>query len=137
MPGLSIRISLILAFLDFAAEGAERPREITPDPYGRAAYLVEHYVLPMARRAYAGASVPEVERSALRLIALVRKKQLMQFSSRQVLRGEQAGLHPAEELDPVLRRLEEADCIRSVEIPAGPNGGRPEKRYLVNPTLLE
>ena len=137
MPGLSIRISLILAFLDFAAEGAERPREITPDHYGRAAYLVEHYILPMARRAYAGASVPEVERSALRLVALVRKKQLMQFSSRQVLRGEHAGLHPAEKLNPVLRRLEEADCIRQVEIPAEPNGGRPEKRYLVNPALLE
>ena len=61
----------------------------------------------------------------------------MQFSSRQVLRGEYAGLHPAEKLDPGLRRLEEVDCIRSVEIPAGPNGGRPVKRYLVNPALLE
>ena len=136
MPGLSIRLSLILAFLDFAAESAERPREITPDHYGRAAYLVERYIMPTATRAYAGASVPEVERSALRLIALIHGKQSLQFSSRKVLRGEHAGLHPSEKLDPVVRRLKEADCIRQVEIPAGPNGGRPEKRYLVSPSLF-
>jgi hypothetical protein len=72
----SLRISLILAFLEFAAEGAERPREITPDHYERTAYLVEDYILPMARCAFAGASVTEVERSALRPVALVRKSKV-------------------------------------------------------------
>ena len=46
----SLRISLILAFLDSAAEGAERPRGITRDYCGRETFLVEHYILPMARR---------------------------------------------------------------------------------------
>ena len=95
-------------------------------------YLAKQYILPMARRTYAEASVPEVELSALRLVELIRKK-LMRFSSRQVLRREHIGLHPKGKLDPVLRRLEEADCSRQVEMPTGPDGGRPKRRYLMNP----
>ena len=50
LPGLAVRLSLILAFLDFAADGFEQPDAISVNAFGRAAHFVETYVLPMSRR---------------------------------------------------------------------------------------
>ena len=56
LPGLTARLSLVLAFLDWAADGADEPHEITVEHFGRAAHMVEAYILPMAKRAYADAA---------------------------------------------------------------------------------
>ena len=50
LPGLAVRLSRILAFLDFAADGFEQPDAISVNAFGRAAHFVETYVLPMSRR---------------------------------------------------------------------------------------
>ena len=39
LPGLTARLSLVLAFLDWASEGADEPHEITVEHFGRAAHL--------------------------------------------------------------------------------------------------
>lgn len=49
LPGLAARLALVLACLDFAAEGADEPREVTVAHFGRAAHLVESYLLPMGQ----------------------------------------------------------------------------------------
>ena len=64
LPGLAVRLSLILAYLDWAGGEAESPHEISKAHFGRAAHFVETYVLPMARRAYADGSLPKAERAA-------------------------------------------------------------------------
>lgn len=56
LSGLSARLSLVLAMMDWASGDAEEPHEITIGHFGAAAHLVESYLLPMARRAYAEAS---------------------------------------------------------------------------------
>jgi len=43
LPGLCARLALVLAFLDWAAEGAEEPASISVQNFGRAAHLVEAY----------------------------------------------------------------------------------------------
>ena len=131
-----MRLSLVLAYLDWAAEGGDEPHEITADHFGRAAHLVEVYVLPMARRAYADASVPKAERTARRLVALIREQGWACFTSREVLRLDRAGLATAAEVNPALAALEEGDCIRELSLASGPKGGRPVRRFAVNPTLL-
>lgn len=136
LPGLSARLSLVLACLDWAAEDDPLPHEVDDDHFKRAAELVGNYVLPMARRAYADAAVPQAERSARRLVATIREKGWERFTTRQVMQLERAGLATAAELDPVLVLLEDADCIRVVLQPAQPQGGRPSRMFAVNPALL-
>lgn len=135
LPGLAARLALVLAHLDWAAEGAGEPREITVAHFGRAAHLVEAYVLPMARRAYADAATPKAERAARRLVGIIREQGWRRFTSRDVLRLDRAGLGTAAELDPALAMLEDGDCIRPVSPPAGPQRGRPQRLFLVNPAL--
>lgn len=135
LPGLTARLSLVLACLDWAADGAEEPHEITVSEFGRAAHLVEAYFLPMARRAYADAATPRAERAARRLVAILREQGWQSFTARAVLRLDRAGLGTKAELDPALALLEDGECIRPVEAPSNPQGGRPQRLYAVNPAL--
>jgi len=73
MPGLAARLAPVLAHPDRAADGGDEPREMSVEAFARAAHLIESCLLPMARRAHAGASVPRVERAAVRLVALIRE----------------------------------------------------------------
>ena len=135
MPGTAARLALVLAHLDWAAEGSPEPREIGAEHFGRAAHLVESYIVPMARRAYAGASVPKDLRAARRLVALIREHRWARFSSRDVYRASRSGFSDAKELNPALDLLEDCGAIRAREVPAGPKGGRPPRAFEVNPAV--
>ena len=135
LPGMAARLALVLGFLDWAADGAEEPREITHQHFGRAAHLLEIYLLPMARRAYTDAATPKAERAARRLVAIIREQGWQRFASRDVLRLDRSGLGTKGELDPALALLEDGDCIRPIEPSANPQGGRPQRQFLVNPAL--
>lgn len=71
---IATRLSLFIAYLEWASDEADEPREIGVIQFGKAAYLVEAYLLPMAKRAYADASVSKEDRAARRLVALIRKE---------------------------------------------------------------
>lgn len=137
LPGMAARLALVLAFLDWAAEGEDEPYEITDQHFGRATHLVETYLLPMARRAYAEADLPKVERAARRLIGIIQTKGWESFTSREVLTLDRAGLARSAELDPALKLLTEADCIRQIDQPPNPQGGRPKRLFAVNPAVHE
>lgn len=92
LSGLVVRISLVLAFLDYASKGGEEPTKITEEYFGKAEDFVENYLLPMAQRAYANASVQKDEKASLKLVALIREKEWKQFSAREVLRLNCVGL---------------------------------------------
>jgi hypothetical protein len=135
LPGLAARLALVLAHLDWAVDGTDQPSEITVGHFGRAAHLVEVYLLPMARRAYADAATPKPQRAARRLVAIIREQCWQSFTSRDVMRLDRSGLGEATDLDPALVLLEEGDCIRPVTPAAKPQGGRPPRLFLVNPAL--
>ncbi len=135
LPGLAVRLSLVLAFLEWAVDGGSEPAEISVQHFGRAAHLLEAYVLPMAQRAYADASVPKAERAARRLAALIREKSWSHFTTRDVLRLDRTGLGTADELNPALVALEEGEAIRPVDLAPNPQGGRPIRMFVVNPAL--
>ena len=135
LPGIALRLSLILAFLDYAATGRDIPQAITVDAFARAAHYVEAYALPMARRAYADASIPQPERAARRLVSIIREKGLERFTSREILQLERDGLRTKAELDPALVLLEEANIIRRLGVQPGPKGGAPTRAFAANPGL--
>lgn len=136
LPGMAARLALVLGYLDWAADGAEEPDEITHQHFGRAAHLVEAYFLPMARRAYADASTPKPERAARRLVGIIREQGWQRFASRDVLRLDRAGLGNKAELDPALALLIDGDCIRPIDQTVNPQGGRPQRLFSVNPAIL-
>jgi len=136
LPGLSVRLSLILTFLDWVAVGGDEPMEIDAETFGRATRFIGSYVLPMARRAYADASLSKPEQAARRLLAVIRVQGWERFSSREVQRLDRKGLTTAAELAPALDVLIEADVLRHIEGGSGVNGGRPAKLFLVNPAVL-
>lgn len=137
LPGLAARLSLLLGYLDFAAGDAEEPYQIDRATFGKAAHLVEAYLLPMARRAYADAATPKPDRAARRLVGIIRDNGWQSFTARQVLRLDRSFLASKAELDPALAALEDGDCIRPVEAAKNPQGGRPQRLYAVNPALHE
>lgn len=136
LPGLAARLALVLAFLDWAAEADEQPTSIGERHFRRAAHLVEAYLLPMAQRAYADAATPKPERAARRLVGIIREQGWQRFTSRDVLRLDRAALGSKAELDPALVLLTEGDCIRPFDQPTNPQGGRPQRIFMVNPALL-
>ena len=111
------------------------PVQITFDHFDRAAHLVEVYVLPMARRAYANGAMPKEERAARKLARLLQEEGWRTFSTQDVLRLERAGLSTKAELDPALILLEDAAIVRSVPDAPRPQGGRPKRLFSVNPGL--
>jgi hypothetical protein len=133
--GLTARLSLALACLDWAAEAAEEPREIGVPHFGRAAHLVESCLVPMAKPAYGEASVPKPVRAAKRLPALIRDQGWRTCNTRDVMRLERSGLGLSDERNPALAALEDAGLIRPVAAPRQPQGGRPPRGYEVHPAL--
>ena len=137
LPGLSVRLSLVLACLHRAAEsGDAEPFSISREDYGRARDFVQTYVLPMAKRAYADAGVTIDEKAAARLLAVLREKEWRSFSQREVIRLGRAGLRKADEVTPATRLLEEGGIIRALEPEQSAQGGRPQKRWAVNPCVF-
>lgn len=139
MPGLAARLSLVLAAIGHAFENEADPaqRHITPAEFGRACHFLETYALPMARRSYGGASGTKGERAARRLVALVRAEGWQTFTAREVQRLARKGLASMTDINPALMALEEADLIRSVGNSPGPQGGRPQRLFVVNPKVHE
>lgn len=137
LPGLVVRLSLVIGMMDWASGEANLPAEITVQHFGRAAHMVESYLLPMARRAYAEQSGGPVQRSAKALAALIQEERWATFTPRDVRRRQRTHLLDMKAIDPAIRLLESADLIRPVSVPAGPKGGAPTRLFSVNPLVLE
>ncbi|WP_143530018.1 DUF3987 domain-containing protein, partial [Salibaculum halophilum] len=91
LPGLSVRLSLILTYLDWLTGRGLEPTEIEENAFDRAAHFMETYALPMARRAYADASLPKAEHASRHLLAVTRDKAWERFPTRDVLRLDRKG----------------------------------------------
>lgn len=137
LPSLAVRLSLVLQLLNWASDGGEVPLEISDCSLDLAVSLIWNYILPMAHRSYAEASISEEQSKAMRLVSHIRKRHLRTFTTREVLRVEIRGLDKADDLNPVLAILEDGDIIRPVESPVNVRGGRPIKKFAVNPRLWE
>ena len=139
LPGMAARLSLVLSAIGFAFDGEADPaqRQITPAAFGRACHFLESYALPMARRAYGDASGTQAERAGRRLAGLIGEMGWQAFTAREVRRMQRKGLDSMAAINPALSALEDADLIRAIPEQIAAQGGRPARRYLVNPALHE
>lgn len=137
LPGLAVRLSLVLGMMEWASGEADEPHVVTVEHFGRAAHLVESYLLPMARRAYAERMGSPAQRSARALAALIREEGWTSFSTRDVRRKERSQLQDMEAINPAIRLLESADLICAIDLPRSAKGGAPKRLYSVNPVMME
>lgn len=135
LPGMAVRLALILAHLDMATDRPPEVEAVTAGHLARACAFLEDYALPMARRAYADASKPKAERAAARLLAMIREQGWQSFTAREVQRAGRAGLTRSAEVEAAAKVLAEGDVIRQLPEVIGPKGGRPSRRFAVNPAI--
>lgn len=137
LPGMAVRLSLVIAIIEWASSESELPAEITIKHFGRAVHLVESYLLPMARRAYAEASTPARDMAARRLIAALRDRKADRFNAREIWKSGRKGIDNPDAVGAAINALEDADLIRLIDQPKTAKGGRPAKNYVVNPIIHE
>lgn len=137
LPGMAVRLSLVLSMMDWASGETDEPQEISVAHFGKAAHLAAEYLLPMARRAYAERSVRQAELSARALGLLIREEGWQQFTAREVRRKQRTHLQDMEKINPALQILESADLVKLIEFPSSPKGGAPKRLYQVNPIVHE
>ena len=135
LPGLAVRVSLVLALLDWAIQGDGEPvTEISGAHIGRACHYVGEHLRGHAHRAYGAASVPQEIRNARRVAEIIQAKGMTAISPREVQRLDMAGLQSSSTIAPAFAVLAEADWIA---LTSAPTGGRPKKMYAVNPRIGE
>ena len=69
LPGFAVRLSLIFAYLEWCSEGTgDPPAVISERDVGRALDFLADYAVPMARRCFGEAAIPEAERDSRTLL---------------------------------------------------------------------
>lgn len=135
LPGMALRLSLVLAALD-CAENGETLTCITKEQFKRATRWLETYALPMVRRAYGIGGLDTQERAAVKLVGVIREAGWEFFHTTDLYPMKLKGLRKVAELNPVLNLMEEHGIIQHVEQPVAKIGGRPPRQYAVNPQVL-
>jgi hypothetical protein len=131
-PGFVIRLSLILAYLDWAASDASEPPTVISEEYvARAVRFVQTYALPMAKRTYAEASVPTEVRGAQQLADLIVREKISQLTIRDVARRERQGLKTTLEVEAALDVLIQGGWVTHESKRPGRQGGRGQQIYRV------
>lgn len=136
LPGIALRLSLVLAFLDWADQkDAPEPSEIDASKLSSALSLVDDYLKPMMHRALGEASQPARARQAAILgHAIVAKGYPAKVNAREISREWRLpGLTKPADIEGAIEVLVEHGWLALVKEANG--SGRPRKDYTVNPEL--
>jgi len=167
LPGVVLRLALVIEFLWWAVEGARQKvesdfpwlRQSGEAPQGEqngvpwmtsspppsrigvmattaAITLVTDYFLPMARRAYGDAALPDDERGGRTIARWILKKNISRFNASELRRKEKLpGLRKANDIQASLKFLVEAGWIWPMPSREGDKPGRQRADYMVSPKL--
>ena len=140
LPGLAVRLALILEYLRWAATAnMPEPAEVSEAAMVAALTLLESFALPMASRTFGAAGLPQVERDARRLARwLIRQRPIPETVNARRLRqmAEGPGIPDAERMEAALAELSAAGWTRPAPNRDG-GPGRARKDWAINPRLVE
>ncbi len=132
-PGLAVRVSLNLAYLDWAiGADAAVPVNVGANHMARARLYVGEHLRQHAERAYGTASVPSEVQGARRIAKIIQQEQLTEIGTREIQRREIAGLQTAAQISAAMAVLVEAAWVAQKKTKTG---GRPRKLFDVNPKI--
>lgn len=146
LPGIVVRLSLVLTFLEWAATpNASEPTTIPKHHALAAIGLVDAYFLPMARRCFGNAALPQELRDAAAVAKwIVRpldpekgEQRPTIINATEIRRGEGAPVRDAGRMRAALTELEDLGWVKSVGGREGGAPGRQRSDYAVNPKVFE
>jgi len=137
VAGLTVRVSLVLAYINAAAKGGDFPIQISDKGFEAAQTFTMEYILPMVRRCYQLASVSNAERAARQILWLAKTNGWKDFRVSQIKRRGRTGLTVDKDLEAAVSMLVAADWLKPEQSPMKKLGGRPTVTYHVNPRLWE
>ncbi len=141
MPGVALRLSLVLQHLWWASEkGADKapPSSVSSAAYEAATTLIDSYAAPMALRTMNASQLPEDEQDARVLLRLLIARRTERFNLREVRRGSLGALGAlasGRRLEAACRLLSDACLVRHLGGRAGTTAGRPRSDFEVNPLV--
>lgn len=128
LPATVGRIALCLELAENSQAEAVSSEAMT------AAIAWTDFLIPAFRHVVASADLDPVHRQAARVLGWIRRGELAKFSHRDMHRKLRCkGFKRSEDWEPVTRLLIERGYLR--EAPPEKTGGRPSRRYFVNPRV--
>jgi putative DNA primase/helicase len=137
LPGLVLRLSLVLEFLWWAWRGEGAPPAIvTARAVALAVSLAKGYLVPMAERVYGDAAMPESQRLTGTLARWIVRTKARSINTRELSRNVRLpGLGKAEPIREACAALVEAGWLKPKPTRSGGTAGRTRNDYLVNPKV--
>ncbi|MDR3483578.1 MAG: DUF3987 domain-containing protein [Bradyrhizobium sp.] len=137
MPAHVVRLAGTLAYLDWAMGGGHEPKQIEADFVRAAVRLVRDYFWPHSRAALRQIGLSERHANARRVLRWIKADERRNEVSREELRREALGQSlDADQTQTLIDGLVKAGWLCELTKRAGPSGGRPARRWLVNPKLF-
>ena len=139
LPGMVLRLALVLEFLWWVIQGDEpEPETVGVAATGYAAYLADEYFIPMARRVYGDAALPEPERHAAAIARRILRERPHVVNASHIRRvWKLPGLRATAKVNTAIKTLEEAGWLLPAPSRQGEKPGRRKADYLVNTQLYE
>ncbi|WP_308911503.1 DUF3987 domain-containing protein [Pseudokordiimonas caeni] len=136
VPGFVLRLALILEYMEWAA-GPERPEphEVGEKAIRHAIALADQYFAPMAERAFGMAAKPKISQNALVIANHLLANPAERIVVRDLYTSGPLRRVSSEEVEDACNELVALDWLKHDFVRRGPNAGRPQKAYLVNPYL--
>jgi hypothetical protein len=137
LPGLAVRLAIVFEHLYWCGdrEGGAPPTLISERAAIAAIAFLDSYAIPMARRCFGEASLPQVDRDAISIARwLMARSPLPDTINAPDLRRHHAPIgRDAERYDLALAELAEVGWLQ--QVPARGGAGRPSKDWAINPKL--
>jgi len=143
LPGFAVRLAVIFAHLSWvvARDGTPEPERITVDDATRAVAFLSDYAVPMARRAFGEAALPEAERDARRLARWYLRQPRPRpavLNARTLRRmADGPGIASAPRIEAALAELAELGWVRPAPDRDGDSAGRRRSDWAVNPAVRD
>jgi hypothetical protein len=134
-PAHVLRLAGTLCLFDWAIHGGAQPVEVESRHINAAAQLVRDYFWPHARAALRQIGFSERHVNARRVLRWIRARNRSEVSREEIRRDALGQRLDAEQTVTLLDSLECSGWLREVPASSTPKGGRPPRRWEVNPLL--
>lgn len=147
MPGLVLRLALVIEYLRWAADDTEGQAgstfgdtiaAVSLASLEGAIALIDTYFKPMARRVFAESEIPPGDRLATQLARWIKRARPLRFNARQVrAAGDGPGIREAKAMSEACQALQDYGWIRFSGSRADGQPGRQSSDWEVNPALWD
>jgi len=134
-PAHVLRLAGTLCLLDWAMLGGEQPTGIGVGPMAAAIRLVREYFWPHARASLRQIGLTERHVNARRVLCWIRARRKNEISLENVRRDALGQKLDAEQTAALLEMLARSGWVRELSAFSTPKGGRPLRRWQVNPQI--